>query len=185
MDNMTDLFAELAGKPRASREAVNFDTLSLIQEDELEAMVTVEGMVAAACNQHLPHFISFNTRLNALLEDKRVDESSNPLDPQQIATAFVDAVKPIGLDGTSAIIVYRGFSSGVLRELESVLHTANQILIDHGVIPDLGLDGGKPTAHTSAHAGPRDATERTGFGSIEPKPTAAAQEPKAEMFSLM
>ena len=123
---MTDLFAELAGKPRASREAVNFDTLSLIQEDELEAMVTVEGMVAAARNQHLPHFISFNTRLNALLEDKRVDESSNPLDPQQIATAFVDAVKPIGLDGTSAIIVYRGFSSGVLRELESVLHAANQ-----------------------------------------------------------
>ena len=54
MDNMTDLFAELAGKPRASREAVNFDTLSFVQEDELEATVTVEGMVAAARNQHLP-----------------------------------------------------------------------------------------------------------------------------------
>lgn len=184
MDNMAALFNELAGTKQRERESVNFETLSLVQEDELEVMVAVEGMVAAARNQHLPHFISFNTRLNALLEDRRVDESSNPLDPQQIANAFVDAVKPVGLDGTSAIVVYRGFSGGVLRELESVLHAANQVLIDHGVIPNLGLEGGKPSAHTSARSGARDASERTGFGAIEPK-AAEQQQPPAEMFSLM
>ena len=88
IDNLNLEFDKLTGKVKKERQVVDFETLSLVAEDELNAMVAVEGMIANARNMHLPSFISFNTRLNALFTDIRIDESTNPLDPQQVATAF-------------------------------------------------------------------------------------------------
>lgn len=180
IDNMTGLFSLLAGKTLRAEQHVNFETLTLVEEHELEIMVAVEGMIAAARNEHLPHFISFNTRLNALLATIRIDESSNPLDPLQITTAFQDALKPLGLSGNNILEVYRVFNRHVLRELNTVLHDANQILIDHGVIPNLGLEGARQNRPAGARSAPRDASEVTGFGVVPQQ-----REPQAEMFSLM
>ena len=78
-NNMNNHFNELLDKEITRDDAVfNFETLSLVQDEELEVIVALEGMVNAARNEHLPVFISFNTRLSSLFPRKRIDESSNP-----------------------------------------------------------------------------------------------------------
>jgi hypothetical protein len=182
MDNINRDFDKLTGKYVEEKQLVDYETLSLVQEDELDAMVAVEGMVANARNLHLPSFISFNTRLNALFTDVRINESTNPLDPQQIGTAFSSITSKIGLNSDQSIQVYRAFNEKVLKNIDKVLREANQILIDHGVIPDLRMESPKakqPPARSQARS-----NEFNTFGTVEEEEF----EPNAdnpELFSMM
>ena len=183
MDNLNRDFDKLTGKYVEERQVVDFETLSLVQEDELNAMVAVEGMVANARNLHLPSFISFNTRLNALFTDIRIDESTNPLDPHQIATAFSDVVSKIGLNSDQSLTVYRAFNNKVLKDINQVLREANQLLIDHGVIPDLRMESPKPKS-APARSQKRSANEFNTFGTVEEE-VYEPNEDNPELFSMM
>lgn len=139
--NLNHNFDELLDKEIIKDEAVfDFENLSLIQEEELDVIVALEGMVNYCRNDHLANFISFNTPLNSLFPRKRIDESTNPLDPEQIAKSFQEALRPLGLDAQNSLAVFRAFNRGVLRNLDEVLREANRILIDSHVIPDLGME---------------------------------------------
>ncbi|XOV88369.1 MAG: DUF1631 domain-containing protein [Pseudomonadota bacterium] len=181
--NMNNYFDELMGKPIDKVEPVyNFETLSLVKDDDLEIMVALEGMVNSARNAQLPNFISFNTRLNTLFDNKRIDESTNPLDPSQIATAFKDAIASLNMDAQNSLSVYRRFNTDVLLQLDKVLSSGNKLLISHGVIPHLGMDSGgkqKPVARSR----PRQ-TDPIGFGTVEEDPFEPDAE-TPELFSMM
>ncbi|MFT4851926.1 MAG: hypothetical protein ACI96P_000400 [Candidatus Azotimanducaceae bacterium] len=187
--NMNVEFDDLMGRSPPRDIVVDFETLSLVQDEELTAMVAMEGMIATARNQHLPSFISFNTRLNNILADQkiRVDEATNPLDPQQIAGAFTAATKGLGRSPQENLLLYRRFNEVVLKRLDHVLHDANKILIEHGVIPKLGMETGtNQTNNTSAvRTKPRQAPDAVqGFGMVEEDPYDADSE-NPELFSMM
>lgn len=111
MDNMNVEFDKLQGINKKVNNSINFETLTLIQEDELSAMVAIGGMVSPARNMDLPSFISFNTRINSLFIDIRIDESTNPLDPQQIAGGFSDAITKVGIASDNSLPLYRSFNN--------------------------------------------------------------------------
>lgn len=167
----------------------DFETLSLVQDDDLEVMVALEGMVNAARNAQLATFISFNTRLNSLFDKKRIDESTNPLDPSQIAEAFKDAVQPLQLEPKDTMSLYRRFNAEILLQIEGALKEGNKLLMDSGVLPDLGMDSGRggggrnrPAARSAGRA--HDIDDAAGFGSVEEIPHDEAQN-NPEMFSMM
>ena len=182
MDNLNFEFDKLTGKAVAERQVVNFETLALVADDELNAMVAVEGMVANARNLHLASFISFNTRLNALFTEIRINESTNPLDPQQVTTSFSSATSKIGLTSDQSLNVYRAFNNKVLKNIDQVLREANQLLIEHGVIPDLRMESPKPKA------APTRTQNRGGkfntFGTVEEE-QFEPNEDNPELFSMM
>ena len=180
-------FDELMDK-QAPRDAavVDFETLSLVQEDELEVMVALEGMVNNSRNEHLPNFISFNTRLNSLFSDKRIDETTNPLDPDQIASAFQEAMRAATLSAQETLQVYRAFNENVLKQLRKILEAANKVLIDGGVMPDLGLEGPpKPTPpRARASREKRPADPISAFGTVEEE-EFEEDDDAPELFSMM
>lgn len=166
----------------------DFETLSLVQDDDLEIMVALEGMINAARNAQLATFISFNTRLNAIIENKRVDESTNPLDPSQVAEAFKDAIQPLNMDAQNSLSVFRLFNRDVLLQLEGLLQEGNQLLIESGVLPDLRMDGGR-TSRAQRNAArspsrPHQPDETAGFGTVEETPYKQ-EEARPELFSMM
>lgn len=181
IENLNYEFDKLTGKVVEEKQIVDFETLSLVQEDELNAMVAVEGMVANARNLHLPSFISFNTRLNALFTEIRIDESTNPLDPQQVASAFSSITSKVGLNSDQSIKVYRAFNEKVLKNINEVLREANQLLIDHGVIPDLRMESPKPKA---APARSQNRGEFNTFGTVEEEDIEETND-NPELFSMM
>jgi hypothetical protein len=189
VENMHDKFDELLGKQQKKTIVLDYESLSLVQEDELVNMVAIEGMISAARNLHLPSFISFNTRLNALFTNNRIDESTNPLDPQQISTAFSEALGPGDVSGGNLITIYRSFNEKILKKLDVLLRESNHILIEHGVIPNLGMDSATPKPSdnaTSARTSGR-ASQGIGmgtFGTVEEDPYDADTE-QPELFSMM
>ncbi|MBO6566618.1 MAG: DUF1631 domain-containing protein [Pseudomonadales bacterium] len=186
VSNLNNNFDELLDKETFKDEAVfNFETLSLVQEEELDVMVALEGMVNASRNEHLAIFISFNTRLASLFPRKRIDESTNPLDPEQIATAFQEALRPLGLDAQDNLTIYRAFNTKVLKHLDVVLNEANQVLIDGHVMADLGMEapGKSATPPSSARNIPRADTSM--FGTLEEEAFDEEDEDRPELFSMM
>ena len=184
--NLNAHFDDLMDREGDREEAIfNFETLSLVQEEELEVMVALEGMVNASRNEHLPVFISFNARLSSLFPRKRIDESSNPLDPEQVATAFQEALRPLGLDAQNSLTIYRAFNKEVLKHLDDVLNEANQILIESSVIPDLGMESasGKHTQKASTRTQKRPDSTHT-FGTVEEEAFDEDEE-RPELFSVM
>ena len=116
INNLNYNFDDLQDRADDSNLAVvNFETLSLVQQEDLDVIVALEGMVNAARNEHLPVFISFNARLSSLFPHKRIDESNNPLDPEQVASAFQEALRPLGLDAQNSLSIYRGLNSEILK----------------------------------------------------------------------
>lgn len=195
IDRLTTNFDVLRGLPSPKEEVVDFETLSLIEEEAWDTMVAIDGMVAAARNQQLQSLIALNTRLSSLVPDSRIDESTNPLDPGQIASAFTDAIKPLGLDAPNTIILYRGFNKGVLKQLDVVLQDANQTLIDNGIIPNLSVEGAQqrqPSSRAARSREPEGETENFGQpdarlavgNMVEATPYQEDAE-QPEMFSMM
>lgn len=185
--NISYRFDELLDKDSVKDQAIfSFENLTLVLEEELEVIVALEGMVNAARNEHLPVFISFNARLSSLFPRKRIDESSNPLDPQQIATAFQEAIRPIGLDAQNTLSVYRAFNTEVLKHLDTVLREANAILISSQVIPDLGMEGApKGRQAPQSRNRPRAQDNLGSFGTVEEETFEQEDEEQPELFSIM
>lgn len=183
---MYNHFEELLDRPiEKPQPEYNFETLSLVQDDDLEIMVALEGMINASRNSQLPTFISFNTRLNSLFEKKRIDESTNPLDPSQVAAAFKDAIQPLAMDAQNTLSIYRAFNSGILQHLGEVMSEANRLLVDIGVMPNMKVDSGKGQSQTARSSGrPQSRDEITSFGTVEEDPYDQKDE-NPELFSMM
>lgn len=137
------------------RRSLDYSSLSLVQESDLEAMIALEGMVAHARNCDIYQYLCFNTRLDSLFFSTRIDESNSPMDPEQIGDAFKNALTPLDLQPSALLVAYRQFNSKVFHPLEEVLSKANALLVAHGVIPDLDISARQKEAIKGKRGQPR------------------------------
>ncbi|GJM12434.1 MAG: hypothetical protein DHS20C12_08370 [Pseudohongiella sp.] len=137
--NMRAYFDGLTGVVSKDVNVLDYGSLSLVEEDDLEAIIAMEGMISHARNCDISEYLSFTTRLDTLFYGTRIDESNNPMDPEQIGEAFKEAVRPLGMTATELLITYRKFNQGVFHSLEKVLTEANGILIDNDILPNLDM----------------------------------------------
>ncbi|MDA0689014.1 MAG: DUF1631 family protein [Proteobacteria bacterium] len=164
----------------------DYGNLKLVEEADLEAMIAMEGMIAHARNTDIHQYICFSTRFGSLFVSTHIDESNNPMDPEQIGEAFKDALQPLGLKPASLLMAYRHFNSSVFHRLESVLEKANDILISKGIMPDLDISARNREEHKNKRSAPRKRTdpEERAFGKDG---DAAGQHggSSSELFSMM
>jgi len=137
--NMRSYFDELTGVVTKEVHVLDYGSLSLVEEDDLEAIIAMEGMISHARNCDISEYLTFTTRLDTLFYGTRIDESNNPMDPEQIGEAFKEAIRPLGMTATELLITYGKFNRGVFYNLEKALTEANGILIDNKVLPDLDM----------------------------------------------
>ncbi|MFD2229882.1 DUF1631 domain-containing protein [Alkalimarinus sediminis] len=122
----------------ASAEAPStLDSLSLVQNEELEERVAIEGMVSKTrnnCGQSVDHY---QIRVEALLPNEKLDQAHIPASPEVIVHSFVDGCKDLQVDIESKLIIFKLFEKYVLSSVDAVYQKANQQFIQDGVIPDL------------------------------------------------
>ena len=133
-------FDELLSDGHGEVNVLDYGSSSLVKEEDLEAIIAMEGMIAHARNCDIEQYLGFTTRLDSMFYGTRIDESNNPMDPEQIGAAFSEAMHPLSLSSAELLIVYRSFNSHVFHKLEQVLTEANQILIENDIIPDLDIE---------------------------------------------
>ena len=118
---------------------LDYASLSLVEEDDLEAIIAMEGMIAHARNCDIPQYVKFNTRLDSMFFGSRIDESNNPMDPEQIGEAFKEAIRPVGMPAKNLLVAYRSFNTQVFHRLESIMEAANAYLASRGVLADMDV----------------------------------------------
>ena len=136
--NIEKSFDDLLELKHYESREFDYANLSLVEEEDLEAIIALEGMVSHARKTDIREYLRLTARLDELIASVHVDESNNPTDPEQIGSAFSEALRPVGLQSKALLIVYREFNKQVFRNLEEILERANQVLIRKGILPDLG-----------------------------------------------
>lgn len=138
-ENIKANFDQLTGVAKKAVDVLDYGSLSLVEEDDLEAIIAMEGMISHARNCDIHEYLSFTTRLDAICYGACIDESNNPMDPEQIGEAFKEAIPPVKMTATELLITYRKFNCNVFHNLEKVLSEANRVLIDSNILPDLDM----------------------------------------------
>ncbi|MDH4570705.1 DUF1631 domain-containing protein [Pseudomonas sp. BN414] len=134
-------------------DAVSFDTLSLVQNDELEEAVALDAMVAKVMTRDGIALGHLTTRLNTLVS-KKVEDKSNPLGPRLLCEVFLDACRSLGVEIKVKLIILKLFEKYVLTELDQIYAEANQLLVAAGVLPDLRSAPARRQPHQSAPSAP-------------------------------
>lgn len=117
-------------------EAVSFDKLALVPNDELERTVALDAMVAKVYVRDGLALTQLTTRINMLVP-RRLEDSGNPLGPSQLCEFFLQAGRALGVDIKVKLIILKLFEKFVLSDTDHLYAEANQLLIASGVLPDL------------------------------------------------
>ncbi|WP_285962462.1 DUF1631 domain-containing protein [Pseudomonas tohonis] len=123
------------GKPPVL-DAVSFESLSLVQNDELEESVALDAMVAKVMSRDGIALGHLTTRLNTLVT-KKIEDKSNPLGPRALCEAFLDACRSLGVEIKVKLIIFKLFEKYVLSDIDQLYAESNQALITAGVLPEL------------------------------------------------
>ncbi len=132
-------FAEL---PRERVEArvetvVDFETLDLVQNDELEERVAIDSMVSRASSQQGRELQHLTLRMDCLMRPVAVTDASNPLGPRVLCVAFRASCEELTADIRAKLVLLKLFEKFTLSGLQELYQAANALLVEQGVMPDL------------------------------------------------
>lgn len=112
------------------------DNLSLVHNDDLEQLVAVDTMVASAKRDFAEPLTEISLRLNTLLSVKVYDKN-NPIGPDAICDAFVEACRPLELHVRARLTLLKKFEHLVMEQLGQLYEQCNEVFVEHGVLPSL------------------------------------------------
>ncbi|MCH9692184.1 MAG: DUF1631 domain-containing protein [Gammaproteobacteria bacterium] len=119
-----------------SIEPTAVDELTLMENDALEQLVTVDTMVANAKSEFGEALQVVSQRLNTLFAVK-IHDANNPLGPDVICDAFIVTLHPLKLHIRARLTLLKKFEQLVMLRLKALYDNCNQLLIDRGVLSSL------------------------------------------------
>jgi hypothetical protein len=123
------------GKPEVGN-SVSLDELSLVQNDELEEMVAVDGMINKSTERFADLLQPLTLRIDHLVPVK-VYQKNNPVAPFPICHSFSEAIRPVRIDVKARLLLFKLFDQMVLGKLAELYKRLNQLLIDANILPTL------------------------------------------------
>ncbi|WP_308368235.1 MULTISPECIES: DUF1631 domain-containing protein [unclassified Microbulbifer] len=112
------------------------ENLSLVHNDDLEQLVAADTMVANAKRDFAEPITELSLRLDTLYPVKIYDKN-NPLGPDAICDAFVEAVRPLDLHIRARLTLLKKFEQVVMLQLRDFYDRCNQLLMERGILPNL------------------------------------------------
>ncbi|WP_250460033.1 DUF1631 domain-containing protein [Microbulbifer litoralis] len=134
-DNIDDAF-QVQPQEAGDEEAFASDNLSLVHNDDLEQLVAADTMVANAKRDFAEPVTELCLRLDTLYSVK-IYEKSNPLGPDAICEAFVQAIRPLDIHIRARLVLLKKFEQVVMLNLREFYEQCNQLLVEQGVLPSL------------------------------------------------
>lgn len=128
----------------------SLDSLSLVENDDLEMDVAMETMVTKARNAFADSIYQLNMRLDTLLMQVSVTDQNNPFHPRHVCEAFKNASKVVECSIRERLIIFKLFDKFVISNYAQVLDAANGSLAEAGILPDLKGTPRRPSASASA-----------------------------------
>ncbi len=114
-------------------DEIEADSLSLVQDDDLEESVAVRGMISKVMSQHEALLVQITLGIDSLVSTRLISLTNNPLGPQTICLAFQKACTDLDLNIRAKLVVYKLFDKFLLGHIGEVYEAANITLKDMGV----------------------------------------------------
>lgn len=138
------------------------DTLSLIHNDELEEQVALNAMITKSRAYFQGPLLQLQTRFGQIYPSVSEDEPVNPMAPEHLCGAFVEAAQVLEIQIRERLIVLKQFDRYVVSNLGMLLDEANRILIQAGIIPNFRFHGKSKKQSQQAPTGNTQATSQAG-----------------------
>ena len=112
--------------------------LSVVDKNEFEDWLAIRVMVTRADTQYRGDLLQLKLRLDKLGIANRTGHH-NPLGPALVCEAFHNALAQVKVSRDVEKVCLKTFEQTVIKQLEPLYRELNNILIRHGVLPDLDL----------------------------------------------
>jgi hypothetical protein len=133
-------FTALAQPPQSEGPTGNepdFESLTLVNQEELEISVAIAGIVSKVTSLHSLEIMFLTKRIDHVITGMDVTERLNPLGPRVLSEAFVQALNSVDVNITIRILLLKLFERCVMERLGELYSQANRQLAEAGVLPDL------------------------------------------------
>ncbi len=145
LKGLIESFNELGNIEPDTKEAGlrcdNLDDVSLVDNDDLEMKVAVEGMVSRIRGNCGAVLDDLAERVRFLMGVSGSIGAANselaPASPEVLCESFVDACSELDVGIRARLVVLKLFEKYVLAEMIQVYAEANQLLVQQGVIPEM------------------------------------------------
>ena len=163
------------------------DSLSLIQNDELEEQVALNAMVSKSRAHFQGPLLQLQTRFSVAYPNACEEHPVNPLAPEHLCAAFVEAAQVLEIQIRERLIVLKQFDRYVVSNLGMLLDEANRILIQAGVIPNFRYHGkaSGQSGRQDAPAQPEPAKAKSGLSPEEAERASREDEALFEQIRLL
>nr|WP_010133457.1 DUF1631 domain-containing protein [Microbulbifer agarilyticus] len=143
------------------------DNLSLVHNDDLEQLVAVDTMVANAKRDFAESLSAISVRLDTLLSVKIYDKN-NPLGPDAICDAFVEAARTLDLHIRARLTLLKKFEQVVMANLGKIYDECNNLFVEQGVLPTLKQRSARPQRRPQSTQGtPGEGAGASGQGAVQ------------------
>ncbi|WP_339799773.1 DUF1631 domain-containing protein [uncultured Marinobacter sp.] len=141
------------------------ETLSMLQDDDLEEQVALNAMITKAKAYFQGPLLQLQTRFTVIYPQAGEEHPVNPLAPEHVCHAFAEAAGAFEIQIRERLIVLKQFDRYVVSNLGMLMDEANRILVQAGVVPNFRYQG---------------KTSRTTDAGESRSPDQAAGAPRAE-----
>jgi len=115
----------------------DWDNVGLVQNDELEQNVAIEGMVSRLRNQTESDLNHLKLRIENIMPGLSLNEDQVPLSPEMLCDCFADGCNVLEVGIEVRLVVLKLFEKYVLSEIPKLYVEFNQSLVQHGILPSL------------------------------------------------
>ncbi|WP_163832610.1 DUF1631 domain-containing protein [Spartinivicinus ruber] len=182
-------FNELVASPKQTShvelDELSFDALSIVNNEDLEETVAIDTMVSKVVNRdHGMQLMHLTTRIDSLLP-QNINDKANPVGPEKLCKAFVQATKQLDIDIKVKLIVFRLFEKYVLGAVDKVYGEANQLLKEAGVMPQLTSRPPAQNRRAPIYRKSGESQDNLNQGAVSREQTAAETQAAQEAFSAL
>ncbi|MFC4259522.1 DUF1631 domain-containing protein [Marinobacter lacisalsi] len=124
-----------------NQETASPESLSLVQDDDLEEQVALSAMISKARSYFQGPLLQLQTRFTVIYPSASEERPVNPLLPDYICRAFAEAAGAFEIQIRERLIVLKQFDRYVVANLGMLMDEANRILIQAGIVPNFRYHG--------------------------------------------
>ena len=162
--------------------ADSLDDLSLVQHDDLEINVALEGMINRIRSSCGPVLDELHLRTGSLIAPTTIDHEQMPASPEILCDSFVEGCAELEINIRAQLVVLKLFEKYVLSEMEKVYSDANALFIQLGIAPDIKqLKRTSPRASAAAQTQNRGGQPQGQYqGQARPQSQSSPWKPQSE-----
>lgn len=153
-----------------STSSASADTLALVGDDDLEEQVALNAMITKSKVHFQGPLLQLQARFSSIYPDANEDTPVNPMAPEHLCSAFVEAIQALEIQIRERLILLKQFDRYVVSNLGMLLDEANRILVQAGVIPNFRYHGKSGQKHGKPGEGVPGAAEHGSEGAAGTDP---------------